>query len=82
VVHPFHPLAGQSFELVGYSHGWGEQRVFFRLAGEVRVRSLPAGWTDVEEADPYLILAAGRTHFRVEKLLVLAALLEELDGGR
>jgi len=73
-------LVDQSFELVGYAHGWGEQRVFFRMPGDVCVRSLPAGWTDVEGTDPFLILAAGRTYFRVENLLALAALLQELAG--
>ena len=44
------------------------------------MRSLPAGWTDVEGPDPFLVVAAGRAHFRVEDLLALAALLEKLDG--
>src|SRR5712691_13216942 len=52
VTHPFHPLAGQEFELLGFAHTWGEQRVFFRGPGETRVRSLPSGWTDVEALDP------------------------------
>jgi len=41
---------------------------------------LPATWTDVEGADPFLVISAGRSHFRVKDLLVLAALLEELKG--
>ncbi|MHB8590093.1 MAG: hypothetical protein ACYDA0_14805, partial [Candidatus Dormibacteraceae bacterium] len=24
VIHPFHPLAGREYELVGYAHTWGE----------------------------------------------------------
>jgi len=79
VTHPFHPRVGRAYELVGYSHTWGEHRVFFREPGEERVRSMPAGWTDVEGPDPFLELAAGRTAFRVEDLLELARLLDELD---
>ncbi|MGH7418625.1 MAG: DUF5372 family protein [Candidatus Rokuibacteriota bacterium] len=79
VTHPFHPLAGRELELIGYAHTWGEHRVFFRLTGEERVRSMPAGWTDVEGPDPFLVLAAGRTAFRVEHLVALAGLLAELD---
>jgi len=81
IVHPFHPWAGQVFELLGYAHTWGEQRVFFRAPGEARVRSLPAGWTDVEGPDVFRILAAGRSFFRVEELLALAVLLESLGEG-
>jgi hypothetical protein len=66
---------------VGYAHTWGEHRVFFRQRGSERVRSMPAGWTDVEGPDPFLVLAAGRTWFRVEDLVALARLLTELDGG-
>jgi len=74
-------LAGQEFELLGFSHSWGEDRVFFRVPGEPRVRSLPAGWTDVEGPDPFRVLAAGRAYFRVEDLLTLAVILQELSGG-
>jgi hypothetical protein len=44
------------------------------------VHSLPAAWTDVEGPDPFLVIAAGRAHFRVADLLALAALLRKLDG--
>jgi hypothetical protein len=80
-VHPFHPLAGREFELVAYAHTWGEHRVFFRAPGDERVRSLPAAWTDVEGPDPFLVLAAGRTCFRVGDLVALARLLAELPAG-
>jgi hypothetical protein len=81
VVHPFHPLTGREFELVAYAHTWGEHRVFFRAAGDDRVRSLPADWTDVEGQDPFLVLAAGRTFFRVEDLVALGRVLAELSTG-
>jgi hypothetical protein len=75
VVHPYHPLAGQEFELVGYAHTWGEHRVFYRAPGSERVRSLPAIWTDVVEVDAFVALAGGRSLFRVEDLLGLVALV-------
>lgn len=80
MTHPFHPLLGREFDLIGYAHTWGEHRVFFREPGEVRVRSLPAGWTDVEGPDPFLVLSGGRACFRVEDLVALVRLLDELDG--
>ena len=66
---------------MGYAHTWGEHRVFFRMPGEERVRSLPASWTDVEGPDPFLVISAGRSHFRVKDLLVLAAVLREFKAG-
>jgi hypothetical protein len=38
-----------------------------------RISSLPAGWTSVAPRDPYVVLAAGRSLFRPEDLLALAA---------
>lgn len=70
------------FELVGFTHTWGEQRVFFRKPGDQRIYSLPAGWTDVETPDPFAALSAGRSRFRVDDLVALSALLEEVDPGR
>jgi hypothetical protein len=67
---------------LGFAHTWGEERVSFRGPGEARVRSLPASWTDVEAPDPFRLLAAGRAFFRVEDLLALSGLIEELRGGR
>jgi hypothetical protein len=39
-------------------------------------------WTDVADADPFLLIAAGRAHFRPAELLQLARLLAELKGQR
>ncbi len=54
--------------------------MFFREPGAERLRSLPAGWTDVEGADPFVALAAGRACFRLADLQALAALVHELTG--
>jgi hypothetical protein len=71
-------LNGEEFELVGFAHTWGEQRVFFRKPGDQRVRSLPASWTDVEPPDAFVVVSAGRSLFRPEDLLALADLLDGL----
>jgi hypothetical protein len=54
--------------------------VFFRRPKEERLRSLPALWTDVEGLDPFLVMAAGRAHFRIADLLALGRLLDEIEG--
>jgi len=40
---------------------------------------MPATWTDVEGPDPFLVVSAGRSCFRVEDLLALAALVAALE---
>jgi len=87
VVHPHHPLSGQEFELLTWCQAWCEDRVFFEDR-EGRVRSLPASWTDVAPADPFVTLSGGRSIFRLQDLRALAALVRDLqesgkeDGDR
>jgi hypothetical protein len=71
-------MKGEEYELVGFAHTWGEHRVFFRKPGDQRVCSLPAGWTDVEEPDPFVVMSAGRSLFRPADLLALADVLDGL----
>jgi len=78
VVHPFHPLAGRELELLDHGYRWGQERVFFCERGQARVRSLPASWTDLVDADPFVVIAAGRCFCRPEELLQLAGLLAGL----
>lgn len=78
VTHPYHPLFGREYPLVTYCHGWGNHRVYFHdEAG--RFRKVPACWTDVVADDPFVVVAAGRSAFRVADLLKLADLLEALQ---
>ena len=56
---------------------WGEDRVFF-FADFGTQKSLPRAWTDAAGLDPFVALAAGRSPFRVEDLLMVAELLDRL----
>ena len=80
VTHPFHPLADREFDLVVRKHTWAEDRVFF-VGDDGRLRSVPAGWTDVIAPDPFVVMAAGRSPLRVADLLALAALVEDLGSA-
>jgi len=77
VTHPFHPLAGRDFDLVVRRNNWAEDRVFF-FGDDGQLRSVPAGWTDVDPEDPFVVVAAGRSPFRLDDLVSLAALLDGL----
>jgi hypothetical protein len=74
VTHPFHPLVGQEFEFVKRRRNWRLDRVYFH-DGAGELVSLPAEWTDAVAADPFLVVAAGRSPFHVEGLLELSELV-------
>jgi hypothetical protein len=80
VTHPFHPLSGQEFDFVVHRRNWGEDRVYF-LDGAGELRSLPASWTDAVAADPFVVIAAGRSPWRVVDLLALAELIGRRPAG-
>lgn len=79
VTHPFHPLFGFEFDLVVRKLTWAEDRVFFFDADGL-FGSLPAGWTDVDPVDPFVVVAAGRSRLRVDDLVALADLLDGLGA--
>ena len=78
VTHPFHPLYQRKFRLVTYRFSWGEDRVYFHDE-DGRLVSLPAAWTSAVPPDPFVVVADGRSAFRVQDLVELAALLRQLD---
>ena len=81
MTHPFHPLAGREFDLVVRKHTWAEDRVFF-FDDNGQFISVPAGWTDADPVDPFVVIAAGRSALRIEELLALASLVEHLCSQR
>jgi Family of unknown function (DUF5372) len=74
IIHPFHPLYGQSFRFVVSKKLWGESRVTIQLPDGSPL-SVPISWTDTAPGDPYLHVSGGRSRFRVEDLLALAKLI-------
>jgi hypothetical protein len=58
----------------------GGRRVFFFNQNGCKC-SVPLGWTDLEQQDPFVVVSAGRALFRVEDLLGLARLLGEMKNG-
>ncbi|HHK41346.1 MAG TPA: hypothetical protein ENJ50_02910 [Planctomycetaceae bacterium] len=83
ITHPFHPLHGRVYRLESTRRGWGEDQVYF-YAEDGRLQRLPASWTDAVERDPFVVVAEGRAHFRLDDLLRLAELVasaEENPGG-
>ncbi|WKK27749.1 DUF5372 family protein [Streptomyces olivoreticuli] len=56
---------------------WDVDRVSFTDEnGEVA--SLPAAWTDIDPADPFVVVVSGRCPFRVQDPLAAADLIDAL----
>ena len=70
-------MSGQDFEFVAHRQNWGEDRVHLHDEDGV-LFSLPAGWTDVAVADPFVVVADGRCPFTIGGLLALADLADQL----
>jgi hypothetical protein len=81
VTHPFHPWFGREFVFVAVRQVWGEDRVSFFDEGGVQ-RSLPRGWTDAADVDPFVVVAAGRSALRVEDLVALVDVIAGLRDPR
>ena len=77
ITHPFHPLCGQSFELVSRSPHWGEDRLIYR-ASDGTLPTIAAAFTDAEPPDVFQHIAAGRAAFRTVDLVGLLALFQQL----
>ena len=63
--------------MVDHRHNWGEDRVYF-LDAKGQVHSILGCYTNVAGTDPFVEIAAGRSLFRIEDLIALTRLLEQL----
>jgi Family of unknown function (DUF5372) len=81
VIHPYHPLFQEEFELLACRQNWGEDRVWFQDRSG-RLHSVPASWTDAAAIDAFVIVAAGRSLFRVADLLELVQLIQDLESEK
>jgi len=77
VTHPFHPWHGQKFEFVDSRRCWGEWRVFYYTENG-QMAYFPSAWTDAGQADPFVVLSRGRAVVRLEDLLRLVKVIEDL----
>ena len=77
ITHPFHPQCGQTLDVIACRFQWGEERVFYRDPRGHRA-SLPVCWTSLAPLDPYVAVGSGRSPFRLQDLLELTVVLEEV----
>ena len=60
-------------------HNWGEDRVYYHDV-QGSLSSIPTEWTSLAAKDPFVVVAAGRAHFRVEDLLRLTEIVRLAAG--
>lgn len=60
-----------------YRLNWGEERVYFH-DDTGQLVAIPARWTSVCPADPFVIASAGRSPFRFAQLRELARLIQQI----
>jgi len=80
VTHPFHPKRGMRFFLLTRRQNWGEDRVMYYDTNG-RLCSILSSWTNVPDQDLFDQTSAGRSWFRVDDLLNLSILIDELERG-
>src|SRR5258707_174008 len=78
ITHPFHPLHGRKVELISRRRHWGEDRIVY-LDEAGRLRWIASAWTDIEPADEFRLIAAGRAAFRTIDLMELCRTLGRLN---
>ena len=76
ITHPFHPLRGREFEALEEREVYRRQ-VFVFHDPEGRKVQVPTAWTDAARPDPLVVIAEGRSPFRVEDLLQIGELIRE-----
>ncbi|MFC1816880.1 DUF5372 family protein [Thermodesulfobacteriota bacterium] len=81
IIHPFHPYKNIEFEIDYIRASPGGRRVlFYNQKG--RRSSVPLDWTDIEPKEPFVAVSAGRALFRVEDLLGLVRLIDEIKSAK
>ena len=80
ITHPFHPLCGRKVELISRRRHWGEDRLLYSDESG-RLRWVASAWTDIDPADEFRRIAAGRAAFRTVDLLELCRRLDRLAAG-
>jgi len=80
ITHPFHPYRGIGFEVDRVSRLAYECRILF-YNPKGRRSSVPLQWTDIGPKDPFVVVSAGRSLFRVEDLLGLVRIIEEINNA-
>lgn len=81
VTHPFHPLRGRSFGLTKRVSSRHSERIWVVGPDGTRL-GFPASWTSMAAPDPWLVVAGGRSPFRLDDLLAVADGIERIRSAQ
>jgi len=81
VTHPFHPFHGGTFEVVDRRCGRDDEFLYLEI-GDGQVERVPAAWTSLGRVDAFVTLSEGRSAFRVEDLVQLVELMDQIGDAR
>jgi len=79
ITHPFHPCCGSEFEVEFYNCGQHEDWILSRDKNGQKI-TFPASWTSLLPPDPFVVMSAGRSLFRLQDLIKLADYVKHLKG--
>ena len=71
---------GQDLDFVERRVNWDDDLLFYR-DHRGYVTALPTRWTSLQDEDPFLVVSAGRSHFRVTDLIDLASVITEIQSA-
>jgi len=80
ISHPFHPKYSRRYDLIRYKKSWGHQCIDLYNEHDGLI-TVPIGWTDAVEPDPFVVVSAGRSNFRTKDLVRLVHLIEGLKAS-
>jgi hypothetical protein len=62
-----------------FRQDWGFERVGYRTESGAEA-TIPVSFTDLKAPDPFVVIAEGRSRFRVEDLIELAKAIETIKS--
>ncbi len=77
ITHPFHPLQGQSFQILTTRKIAGREA--FSMKTSQGVLSIPREWTDKADPDPYRFLLTPPPILSFTQLRLMANLINDLS---
>jgi hypothetical protein len=71
---------GREFTIATRRQFWGDERLLF-YDDQRALASIPLAWTSLARPDPFVVLSAGRSPFRLEDLIELARLVSRMGSS-
>ena len=75
ITHPFHPLYGNQYLLVGFRYNRYGRRALLEIEEGV-YRTIPLQWTDLSPPDPEIAISEIRSFYRASDLIELARMID------